>query len=717
MAVQRQIVVLAAALTGLVAGGLAAAPARAAGAASEWVRTDQTALRLVSAVEGTGDARSVLLGLHFRLDPGWKVYWRSAGDAGYPPRVNWSGSQNLAEAHIDWPAPLRFSVLGFETLGYKDEVVLPVAVRLSEPGQPLALAADVDYLTCNEVCIPYQAKLSLDLPAGAAHPSPFAHLINRFVVRVPGPSHGVTVERIGQFAGPAGTVVRVEATALMPFAAPDVYLEGPPELTFGAPRVALRDGGRRALLDVDVAGADKLKAPLAETRLTATVVDGERAADRLFEAIPILPAGTAPLPAMAKAVTPIATGLAAMLGLALVGGLILNLMPCVLPVLSLKLLSVVGHGGGERGHVRLSFVASAAGIVAAFLTLAGGLVALKAGGAAIGWGIQFQQPWFLIAMTLVVTLFAANLWGLFEIGLPSWVGALDERAHRVRGVGGHFLSGVFATLLATPCTAPFLGTAVGFALARGAAEIFAVFAALGVGMALPYLAVAAVPSLATRLPRPGRWMERLKQLLGLALAATAGWLLTVLGAVVGAAAAAAIGGLMAAAALFLRHRLPVFRRVGGALVATLALLAFFVPAQAPSSPAGGPPPAKADAGIVWQPFDPEAIARLVGEGKVVFVDVTADWCITCQVNKALVINQGEVARRLKGDVVALRADWTRPSDEIAHYLAGFGRYGIPFNAIYGPAAPAGIVLPELLTEADVLAALDRAVGRPAVATR
>jgi suppressor for copper-sensitivity B len=409
------------------------------------------------------------------------------------------------------------------------------------------------------------------------------------------------------------------------------------------------------------------------------------------------------------------------LGLALLGGLILNLMPCVLPVLSLKLLGVVGHGGGEARTVRASFLASAAGVIFAFLVLAGGLAAVKAAGVAVGWGIQFQQPMFLAAMLLLLTLFACNLWGWYEIRLPGWLGdfaaqgaargsgAGHDRGHGMaHGMLSHFATGAFATLLATPCSAPFLGTAVGFALAGTMTDLFAVFTALGVGLALPYLLVAAVPGIATVLPRPGRWMVTLRQVLGLALAATAVWLLTVLAAQVGTWAAILAGLLLAAigGALWLRrHRAGVERPARLAVVVAGLALILLV---------GAPPEiatVRAPQDRAWATFDEAAIAGLVGEGRIVFVDVTADWCITCQVNKKLVLDDPEIAARLgEAGIVAMQADWTRPDEAIARYLASFGRYGIPFNAVYGPGAPQGVVLPELLSGDAVLAALARAAG-------
>lgn len=658
-------------------------PSWAEAASSAWAETDQTSVRLISATDTAGDV--LTFGLHFRLDPGWKVYWRSPGDAGYPPRIDWSESDNIGAVDMSWPAPGRFSVLGFDTLGYQDEVVFPLTAKPARAGRPVTIKAAVSYLTCKDVCIPYEAKLTLDLPAGPPRPSAFAHLINRYQVRVPGDgsAHGLVIER----AEAAGRMLRVTARALTPFVQPDLFVEGPDNLYFSRPDVSL--AGKRAVFEVPVGGDGALTGGLP---LILTLVDADRSAER----------------SVTVAAAPWDASLPIILALAVLGGLILNLMPCVLPVLSIKLMSVVGHGGGDRRTVRLSFIASAAGILFSFLVLAAVLIGLKSAGAAVGWGIQFQQPWFLIAMTLVVTLFACNLWGFFDIRLPRALARIGGGADR--GYGGHFLTGAFATIMATPCSAPFLGTAVGFALARGPGVILAVFACLGVGLALPYLVVAGAPGLATRLPRPGPWMVVLRRVLGFALAATALWLLSVLATHTGLLGAATIGTLAAAAgaALYLRQRRGW--RILWAL--SLATLAFLVPL-----PEGAAPRASATEDL-WKPFDQAAIPGLVAAGKTVFVDVTADWCITCQINKSLVIFEDEVLARLSDDkVVSMQADWTLPSEAISNYLASFGRYGIPFDAVYGPGATEGIVLPELLTKEAVFKALDRAAGPAAQAAR
>ncbi len=357
--------------------------------------------------------------------------------------------------------------------------------------------------------------------------------------------------------------------------------------------------------------------------------------------------------------------------------------------------------------MRLSFVASALGIVFSFMVLAATLAAMKSLGASVGWGLQFQQPWFLTAMILVMTLFACNLWGFFEVRLPQAVADAGVHAGHVHGLGGHFLTGALVTLLATPCSAPFLGTAVGFALSRGAADIFAVFAALGLGLAAPYLAVAAAPRLATMLPRPGAWMIGLRRILGIALAGTGVWLATILAAEVGERGGLVIGLLAVVMALAIFAAARANRRfaaIGGWIAAGVAVVALLLPLRMVDGTANRLDDA-------WVPFDEAAIAALVADGRVVFVNVTAEWCITCRVNETLVLSKAPVRDRLAaGTVVAMRGDWTRPDTGISDYLASFGRYGIPFDAVYGPGLPDGEALPELLTKKAVLDALGRATG-------
>ena len=658
----------------------------AAEPASDWAATAQTRLRLVSAVTGSEGAKVVPLGLQFVLKPGWKTYWRSPGDAGVPVTLDWSGSTNLAGAEISWPVPRRFSLFGLDTFGYEDEVVFPIAARPVDPAKPLSLRLKANYLVCEKICIPYTADLALDLPASPPAPSEFAQLIDRYASRVPSEGHGLKLVS----ANAEGNRLAVAVASALPMTAPDLLVEGPAGLHFPAPKVTLDQGKRAAKFVIDV-GRDDKSPEIAGTPLVLTVVDGLRG----------LEAKVVPQPALAGS-----TWITALLA-ALLGGLILNLMPCVLPVLSLKLLGFVDGSDVPRRQARLSFLASAAGVMASFLLLAGLLAALKAGGQAVGWGLQFQQPLFLTGMALLVTVFAANLWGLFEVPLPGFAGALAGAANRGGGLAGDFLAGAFATLLATPCTAPFVATAVGFALAGGPGEIFAIFIALGLGLGAPYLLLAAAPSLARHLPRPGPWMIWLKRALAIALLGTGLWLLAILAGQIGFK-----GSLLAGAALLLllvflalRRLVPAEKWTGVAAMAVVALLAPMVMARTP------PEAALAAGEKLWRKFDEAEIARLVGEGHVVLVDVTADWCINCQVNKLLVLDRGWTGEALaSGRVIGLKADWTNPDPAITSYLAGFARYGIPFNAVYGPRAPQGLPLPPVLSETSVRQAVEQAGG-------
>ena len=692
---------LAAALLALGAGAGESAAAAPHTAASEWAVTDHGAVRLLAGVAGVGERTEVPLGLQFRMADGWKIYWRSPGDAGYPPAIDWNGSENLAQADIAWPAPMRFSILGFETVGYEKEVVLPITARLQRPGEAISLEARVDYLTCAEICVPYAAALHLTIPAGPAVASGFAEVIETWTRRIPDAGgEALTLATVESTTDEEGMQLKVVARALEPFTAPDIFIEGPAELAFAAPRVRLGDGGRTAVLDIAIDAGGDIGRSLAGEPLTLTLVDGVRSIEREITVAPARVEASGPRPTSA-ATRPFLL----MLAVAWLGGLILNLMPCVLPVLSIKLLSVIGHGGGEDRVVRLGFLASAAGILATFLVLALVLLALKAAGGAVGWGLQFQQPWFLAAMTLIVTLFAANLWGLFEVPLPRLLADAGAAGTHVRGLGGQFLTGALATLLATPCSAPFVGTAVGFALAGGSVQIVLIFTAMGLGLATPYLTVAAWPSLATRLPRPGPWMGTVRRILGVALLATGLWLLSVLAAQAGSGAALLVGALamVLVALVVLGRHLPLrWQPIAPAAGLVLALAAIVISSR-------GAPLATASPNGRWQPFDIARVPALVGEGKTVLVNVTADWCLTCKVNERLVLDRPPVRERLAGPgVVAMQADWTRPDPSIAGYLASFGRYGIPFDAVYGPGLPDGEALPELLSGEIVIDALRRA---------
>ncbi len=397
--------------------------------------------------------------------------------------------------------------------------------------------------------------------------------------------------------------------------------------------------------------------------------------------------------------------LIALLLTAVLGGLILNAMPCVLPVLSLKVFGMIQSAEHGRRHVVTASLATAAGILASFWALAAVAVAAKSAGAAVGWGIQFQQPGFVAFLMVVVVLFSLNLWGVFEIPLPQALSRVG--GPQGDGVAGHFASGLFATLMATPCSAPFLGTAVGFALGRPASTIFLVFTAVGVGLALPYLVLAAVPGSARFLPKPGTWMVTLRGVLGFILAGSAVWLFFVLAGQVGAVGVAKVQLTVLVLALLTWLTARFAAGSLGRKVLTFATLAaatatVLVAINAKSVTGGG---ATASARHEWIAFDEREAERLAADGSLVFVDVTADWCLTCKTNEHLVLETDEIDQAFdRHQVVTMKADWTNRDDVITDYLGRFGRSSIPFYVLYRP-GNAPHVFGELLTKQRVLDAL------------
>lgn len=611
---------------------------------------DQVPHHTTARLEAAGNTAA----LSITIEKGWKTYWRTPGEAGLPPVFDWTGSENLKSATVHWPAPKRYTADDLENYVYQDGVVFPFDVEARDPGKPVKLKLRLDILVCSKICLPETWALAADVAAGGPLPAYAAALKHE-----PRRDDGVFRTAYLNFDSSNNTYLVVVAKAnTAPTRGADLFVENAAGLGFGRPKVS-REGG------VIVFAApvhsdeplDKISARLSPHPLTLTWTDGVGGAVEGTLPLSPRPAAASEVPQSHEAAAVVVktfTGLEIAL-FAFLGGLILNLMPCVLPVLSLKVLSVLSHGGKEgKRRIFDNFTASGLGILASFWLMAGSLALLKGAGDMIGWGIQFQNPLFLIFLIAVVLVFAASMWGFFDIPLPRFIAKnIPARHEHEPTLLGHFLTGAFATLLATPCTAPFLGTAVGFGLSGSAGDIFAVFTMIGLGLAAPYFLLAVSPGLFRFLPKPGAWMVTLKKVLSLALVLTAAWLASVL-----------------------------------VTISTTPAL---------------------DDG--WETFSEARIAPAVKEGKVVVIDVTADWCLTCKANKRLVLDNPEIIEALSGpEIVRLQADWTQRDEKISAYLQKNGRYGIPFNIIYGPGRPEGVPLPELLSKKAVLDALAEAAG-------
>ncbi|QWL67284.1 thioredoxin family protein [Aeromonas jandaei] len=601
--------------------------------------------------------------LDVALESGWKTYWHSPGEGGIAPQILWD--EPVGDFQWSWPAPRHFEVAGLSTQGYQDEVRFPLSLNYPA-GQ--SLKGTLRLSTCSNVCIltDFPFTLAVDGQAPAGFDFGWAKAISN----LPQPLPADTQVELGY----QHNQLQLRAERAEGWQSPALFIDALEGAEFGKP--VLEVEGNTLIARVPVSDGWQGDAPdLRGQSLGLLLTSGEQAwqtKGSIGSAL-VLPAPSQPL--------------FWLLGAALLGGLILNLMPCVLPVLALKLGSVLQHQEREQGTVRKQFLAASAGIIASFWVLAAMSSLLRATQGVVGWGIQFQSAGFIAFMVLVTLLFCANLLGLFEIRLPS---NLNTRLATSggNGLGGHFLQGSFATLLATPCSAPFLGTAVAFALAAPLGQLWLIFTALGIGMSLPWLLVAALPRLALWLPKPGSWMGRLRILLGLMMLGSSLWLASLLGSHLGNMQ---VYWLMAA--MLLALLIGIIWRYGirgftlalslSALVGAALLLGGAFTAQG----------AGTIDRVVWQPLSERAITDALAQNKRVFVDVTADWCVTCKANKYNVLLRDEVQNALSApDVVALRGDWSKPDDTIAAFLRQRGAAAVPFNQIYGPGLPQGETL-------------------------
>lgn len=682
-------------LTVIWLGGFLGQPASAA--ESEVFSNPAVTARLISAEDGIApDAASVSLGLALEFGEGWKGYWRTPGEVGLAPALDWAGSSNLSSVDILWPAPERYEAFGIENFGYANEVVLPIRASLETAGEALNLRARVSLLTCSDVCVPHDFALSLALPEGVGIDTGSADLIARFADRVPLGPEDSDIRISSAAIDDQASALTVTAESTRAFRDVDVFPEFGPLVTFGKPDIRLNQDRTELWAQIPInAWSEEHPAPLI------TITDTARAVTS-----PVLLTAEAPAPPYAVAGAQAGLlKLIAVVGIAFLGGLILNVMPCVLPVLSIKLASVLKVSGQSRDITRKGFLVSALGVLAFVWGLAAVLLALQWVGVSVGWGMQFQNPIFVSLMFVVIAVFAANLFGAFEIALPQIVQDRLGAGSTGPGYAADFGTGFLAAVLATPCSAPFLGTAITFALAGTPLDVAVIFTALGFGLSFPYLMIAARPEWIYKLPRPGRWMVLVRMGLGGLLLATATWLLFVLlgvadnlvaVVVLTATVAFVVGATVNWSNLLLRR---IFLTTSF-FAATFGAGMFADPDRTSTT---------ASAASHWQEFAPLEIARHVSEGHTVFVDVTADWCLTCKANKTLVLDRSPVIDRLSEEaVISMQADWTRPDQKISRFLERHQRYAIPFNIVFGPRAPAGIALPEVLTPTLVLDALKSA---------
>jgi thiol:disulfide interchange protein DsbD len=688
------------------------------------VKTAHVTAELVADEASLVPGTTATLALRLAIEPGWHTYWRNPGESGLPTTLAWHLPEGYTAGDIAWPAPRALPAGPLVNYGYEGEVFHLVPLRVpanAQPGTKATLAARADWLVCKETCIPEGADLALEVPIATQAGASRSHdAIAATRAALPGPLASAWQAT----ATASGSTIALELTP--PANAPD-----PGRLMFFAEREARIEASTPQSRTREANGRYRLALPVShELAGDFTRLQGVLTADKGFAsergtvkavALDLALAGTAtagPKPVQAASGNDFALAstadpatLSLPLALAVVGGLLLNLMPCVLPVLSLKALGLATSAGHDRRALRHEGVAFGAGVVITFTLLGGAIVALRGAGERLGWGFQLQSPAVVTALAVLFFVIALNLSGVFEFGalVPSRI-ATWSHANRHANA---FASGVLAVAIASPSTAPIMGAALGYALGERAHVTLGVFVALGVGMALPYLLLAWFPQWRRMLPRPGPWMERLKQLLAFPLYATVAWLVWVLGAQVGNDAVLRIGAALVLIAFALwawRAWRGGSRRIRGGIAAAGALAGAIVAwplfANERAIPLSGE--ARAPAARIadgWEPYSRDRVAELVDEGRPVFVDFTAAWCITCQVNERVVLKDERVRRAFANANVALvRADWTRRDPAITEALAALGRSGVPVYVLYRKGREPRL-LPEVLQRTAVLEAL------------
>lgn len=719
----------------LLAGTLAlASPARATSAE---IVTPHITTEILVRAETVAPGDTVDIAVRQTVAKGWHTYWRNPGDSGAPTEITWTLPEGAAGGPVRWPVPHRLPYPPLVNYGYSDTETLLTSVTVPsdwQVGKPLETRIAIDWLVCADICIPESGSTDLTIPTGAeTRPdSAVAFSFLNAERALPKPVDWPARFEPGQDTGK----LVIEPEGVDPAAVTEAYFF-PAEwgvIDHSAPQdVSVEDGRLVLTLSPDTKFAETPPAGVLalttgnhvrtgyalgdiEGTPSKIAAAGVPAAKAPASGNPIPPAGGATGPTDLAASSGDTVGLLQAIVFAFLGGLILNLMPCVFPVLALKAVAFVGHRHEAMSRRVLQGGAYTAGILVSFLALAGGLIAIKAGGAAVGWGFQLQQPIVVAVLAYVLFLVGLNLSGLYEIGLG--LTRAGQVVHGRSGATGSFLTGVLAAVVATPCTAPFMAVAIGYALTQGASVTIAVFTALGIGLALPFLIISLVPAIGRMLPKPGAWMVRLRQVLAFPVYATAAWLVWVLAQQAGVDAmfAALVGCVLLAFAAWLygllQHGLKGGRIVATAfsvlgIVAAVGLLAptMTPPADAASSDAAA---AREDGAEV---FTPARLAALREEGRPVFVNVTAAWCITCKVNERVAL--GETFRKTLVDdgVTYLHADWTRRDPEITALLERFGRAGVPLYLVYPKGDGSPQVLPQILTEGIVVDALDKAAGR------
>lgn len=650
---------------------------------SEWAVGETSKLRLISPYS-QNSSKNITIGLEYQMQPGWKTYWKSPGDGGFAQNISWENSSNISDVKILWPTPIKFEILGLTSLGYQDNVTFPLEIEIENEFQDINLDLHINYLICKEICIPGDARIFLDIPAGEKKINDNYFDVEQALSKLPEKDFSRTYLKninANVLEGENLSTIRLQIESEKIFFNPEIFLHTP----FGLPVVqhTISYSANNKLITAEFDFNKKL---ISEDSFPLEVVlkDVNHNFEYLLSAQITKDISNSSMNTFIFYIL-----------ISLLAGLILNVMPCVFPILSIKLMSVFTV---DQGTARVSFLTVALGIVSSFFLLGVCFLVLQYFNFSIAWGMQFQKPYFLIFITLIIFLFMMNMFGQFQINLPQNFSNIAFAGLGNKSFFKDFFNGFFATLMATPCSAPFVGTAITAAFTQNYIIGMSIFLFMGIGMASPYLLIALFPRLVNFLPKPGIWMIYVKYFLGLLLLATVVWLSNILLNFFNIYFL--IISLFVLLVITYRRKFPLFKNT--ITIASIIFIFFSTSLQLFQQHSSSAEEKD------WVSFFTVDIDQLVAQDKIIFLDITADWCATCQFNKINVLNSDNIIKQFKDNSVTLiRADWTKPNERVNLFLEKYDRFGIPFNAFFSKKFPDGILLSELLSEKEIVNAINK----------
>jgi len=641
------------------------------------LKMDMVEVRFISTVTKI-NKNNFYIGLEFKLKPDWKIYWRQPGDSGMPPKLDYSSSKNLKSFELQWPYPLKeLEAANILTNVYKNNVIIPIKLSVIDVTKTLYLNTMLSFQVCKDICIPIETNLFLKLYPGEAELTDKFHNIELALSKVPVEykKTGIKNILINKHSKNA-LIINIENAINFPSGPLEVFLENGDHyikiLKINILENFNNNIKAKLVLEDAVDNYKKINITLVKGNLVA-YADSINIKESNFDSILVI------------------------LVMAFIGGFILNFMPCVLPVLTLKLSRILSNKYKDHSSIRFNFLLTTLGIVFSFICLAFITIGLKNITGEIGWGIQFQQPLFLFFLIFILIIFSLNLFNFLEINLPSNLSSNIHNYIKNKKHGIAFFEGAFATLLATPCSAPFLGSAVSFALSSSFFITLSIFIVLGIGMSFPYILFIVFPSLVRFLPKPGTWMVYLKYFLGFGVMLTAVWLGYVCIMIVGLRIFTVF--ILSIIILLLMFNKTINKnKYGFLLIALLIITVFFTY----TSKVLDKYSLDFSNNSEWVKYNSDSLLNYINGGSTVFIDITADWCVTCKVNKLLILNSKEFKNIAKNNnLILMRGDWTKPDNKITQFLQKSNRYGIPFNALYNIKYPEGIIFSELLTLKEI----------------